>query len=146
MSRKSAKGPSLDDLKARLREAGLRSTAARVAVLRYLWEAGRPVTHADVSEHLESEVFDRATLYRNLIDLAEAGLVSRSDLGDHVWRFELRQPETQGGEHPHFVCVDCGAVSCVPGETPLLPAAQKAARALGDVDAVVLKGHCATCR
>jgi Fur family ferric uptake transcriptional regulator len=55
------------------------------------------------------------TLYRNLIDLAEAGIVRRTDHGDHVWRYELKTSEDgHDTTHPHFVCTDCGEVACLP--------------------------------
>ena len=96
-----------------LRDAGLRATPARVATYEVLAGASTPLTHAQVVDLLDASGVERTTIYRNLIDLAEAGLVVRSDLGDHTWRFELI-----GGHratHGHFVCVDCGDVSCLAG-------------------------------
>ncbi|CAN5351066.1 transcriptional repressor [soil metagenome] len=93
----------------------MRSTAPRIAVLRFLTELGTPVSHAELFEALASEGFDRATLYRNLVDLADSRLVVRTDLGDHVWRYELKGTGDHVGEHPHFVCTDCGVVACLPG-------------------------------
>ena len=59
---------------------------------------------------------DRATVFRNLTDLASAGLVTRRDMGDHVWRFALsREGEADHGrQHPHLLCSDCGTVICLP--------------------------------
>ena len=37
----------------------------------------------------------------------------RTDLGDHVWRFEAVSPEHDTA-HPHFVCTECGTVECLP--------------------------------
>ena len=71
-----------------LRGAGLRKTAPRLAVLEVLERARRPLSHAEVAESLAAEGLDRATVYRNLVALSEAGLVRRSDHGDHVWGFE----------------------------------------------------------
>lgn len=79
-----------------LRGAGLRSTASRVAVWRILQQAIAPQSHNDVVLQLASTGFDRATLYRNLTDLVEAGLAQRTDVGDHTWRFELNRPEKKG--------------------------------------------------
>jgi Fur family ferric uptake transcriptional regulator len=108
--------PSLAKIRATIRAAGLRSTAPRVAVLQRLQKATTPVSHADIVEDLASQGFDRVTLYRNLMDLTEAGLLSRIDVGDHVWRFELRLSEKgHPHRHPHFTCIDCGDVSCLPG-------------------------------
>src|SRR5579863_2538098 len=56
-----------------LREAGLRRTGARVAVLARLDAATAPLTHTDVVEMLVRLGYDRATLYRNLMDLGRCG-------------------------------------------------------------------------
>lgn len=137
----------LERLRGRLRAAGLRSTGARVAVLRVLDRASAPMSHADVCGRVEAG-FDRATTYRNLMDLTDAGLVSRSDVGDHVWRFELRG---EGAPHParhaHFVCTDCGDVSCLPDEVVrLAPNGHGVPRALGGRNIEVqVKGVCNRC-
>ena len=107
----------LEAVQARIRGVGLRCTAARIAVLQYLISATGPLTHAEVSEAVgPSKGFDRATIYRNLTELTEAGLVSRVELGDHVWRFELKRAghaHAKGEDHPHFLCTSCGEVSCL---------------------------------
>jgi len=107
---------SIDALKVLVRGAGLRCTTARLAVLEHLLAATGPQTHAEVSESLDHRGFDRATIYRNLTELTEAKLVTRVDLGDHVWRFEAKRHgggDGHGGDHPHFVCISCGEVSCL---------------------------------
>jgi Fur family ferric uptake transcriptional regulator len=102
----------------KLKEAGLRTTAPRMAVLRYLETADLPVSHSELVRLLSEDGFDRVTIYRNLKDLAEAGLVARTDLGDHTWRFELQgQRESHLSTHPHFTCTSCGTVSCLPQST-----------------------------
>ncbi len=111
---------STQDLKQTLRTAGLRATSARAAVLQCLIEASAPLTHADVCERVAAQGYDRATLYRNLMDLTDVGLAVRTDHGDHLWRFELVGKQA-GGEshneaHPHFVCSGCGEVRCLPEE------------------------------
>jgi Fur family ferric uptake transcriptional regulator len=116
-SARAPSAPSLKDLQGLLRDAGLRSTAPRLAVLEYFHANGGQNSHAELFLALEGRGFDRATIYRNLMDLAEAEILSRTDLGDHVWRFELKRGAggiVHAGEHPHFVCVDCGGVSCLP--------------------------------
>jgi Fur family ferric uptake transcriptional regulator len=156
MARKPA--PSLDAVRAVVRDAGLRCTAARLAVLEHLVAARGPKTHAEVASALADRGFDRATIYRNLTELTEARLVSRMELGDHVWRFELRRPPAPGGrpgEHPHFVCESCGEVSCLEGVEVAIshrPTAARAAggrpragRRIGSVREVLLKGQCPEC-
>ncbi len=90
---------------------------------------------------------DRATVYRNLIELSEAGLVSRLDLGDHIWRFELRENGPgDASEHAHFLCTQCGSVSCLDGVEIKVGATPRNKRsAFGDVTEVLLKGRCARC-
>jgi Fur family ferric uptake transcriptional regulator len=113
-----------DELRERIRGAGLRATPARVAVLRMLSGRGTPPSHPEVFAELQSQGWDRATLYRNLVDLTEGGLLRRVDLGDHVWRYELAQdhPE-EGSEHPHFLCTSCGDVACLDAVEVKLPTA-----------------------
>ena len=75
-----------------------------------LSSAVTPVSHGELVDALAGEGMDRTTVYRNLVDLTQVGLVQRTDLGDHVWRFELRRSRTEGDDakHPHFTCSDCG--------------------------------------
>jgi Fur family ferric uptake transcriptional regulator len=105
---------TLHELQDAIREAGLRSTAPRVAVLRILLQAKSPLSHADVADALAQQGFDRATVYRNLSDLTNAGLVRRTDHGDHIWRFELITSKSHDADHPHFICNSCGTVTCLP--------------------------------
>ncbi len=128
-----------------VRSAGLRCTSARLAVMQQLRKATSPVSHADIADDLVPLGFDKATVYRNLIDLADCGLVSRSELGDHVWRFELRDPNApEDSEHPHFVCVDCGGVTCLE-DVEMTPATRKRWEKVGRVTEILLKGHCNAC-
>ncbi len=136
------------ELKLVLREAGLRATAARAAVFQRLIDAGAPLSHAEVCEKLLEAGFDRATVWRNLADLTEAGLVRRTDHGDHLWRFELvTHVEHQVDDlHPHFVCTACGTVACLPEGTITVTALRGAPRALktGNVE-VQVRGTCNAC-
>src|SRR5437763_14723678 len=91
-----------------IRGARLRSTTSRVAVLQHVSAAGKPVSHADVAEVLVPQGFDKSTVYRCLVELADAGLLARLDAGDHAWRFELRDAQPTSGHHPLFVSADCG--------------------------------------
>ena len=145
--RRRPASPAIDRLRGRIHAVGLRSTGPRLAVLRRLERARTPVSHADIVNDLAPRGFDRATIYRNLIDLTEAGLVSRTDLGDHVWRFELRKRERVGeAEHPHFMCTDCGTVACLPGVSIRIRSSPGSPRAVRrrHVD-IQLKGRCDRC-
>lgn len=130
-----------------LRRMQLRATQSRVAVLQILKSAQGPITHAEVTEKLAPRGFDKASIFRNLIELSEAGLLLRLELGDHVWRYELRGDETQEKDnHLHFLCTDCGRISCLAGVSvgKALTAATKQA-VIGVVADVLLKGRCVEC-
>jgi Fur family ferric uptake transcriptional regulator len=104
----------LDALKGALRTAGLRATPSRLAVLGLLRRHGAPLSHGEAADRLHDQGWDRATIYRNLTDLAEAGLARRSDV-EHVWRFEAVDAEHDRNRHAHFVCTECGVVECLSG-------------------------------
>jgi len=132
-------------IRERIRGVGLRSTAARISVVQHLQSATSPLTHAEIAEQLVPQGFDKATVYRNLIDLTEAGIVSRAELGDHTWRFELRsEGDERDSEHPHFVCVSCGLVTCL-GDVKITPTKKKEWADIADISEVLLKGHCKNC-
>ncbi len=116
-----------DELRSAVRGSGLRATPSRLAVLELVRASDGPMSHGDVADRLQSHAWDRATIYRNLVDLAEVGLLRRTDVGDHVWRFEAIT-EDHDAEHPHFVCTECGTVECLP-ELQLALAAGRRAKA-----------------
>jgi Fur family ferric uptake transcriptional regulator len=103
---------NLNELRGELRAHGLRATPARLAVLELVRGNNAPISHGEVADQLAGQSWDRATIYRNLTDLAEVGLLRRTDVGDHVWRFEAVEHEASA--HPHFVCTECGVVECLP--------------------------------
>lgn len=145
--RKGGLGPmsEIEDIRIALRGCELRATAARIAVLQQLNNAKSPVTHADLSKVLVPLGFDKATVFRVLTDLTGAGLISRTELGDHVWRFEILDPsEVEGQRHPHFVCTDCGDVSCL---APMEFTAKSRAMvsAIGQISQILIKGLCSDC-
>jgi Fur family ferric uptake transcriptional regulator len=143
--RKPAKASmTQDEARKLLQEAGLRRTASRVAVLCELANASAPRSHAEVAERLDASGFGAPTIFRCLCDLTEVGLTLRTDLGDHVWRFGFRGHHSQQSDHPHFVCVDCGAATCLPDIDLHISPSQQVE--VGDVTEVVLKGHCPNCR
>lgn len=144
---------ALEEEMARLRDilrgAGLRSTLPRIAVYKQLLEAAGPITHGDVAEKLGGQGFDRATVYRNLIDLCDAGLAQRTDHGDHLWRFELlsKQPTDHDAmAHAHFLCTDCGQIECLPATTVRFTKSSRVPRSVGNNRVEVqVKGVCDTC-
>ena len=131
-----------------IRDAGLRVTGPRLSVLSTLAAAPSPLSHGEIAEKLDDQGIDRATIFRNLQDLAEVGILRRTDLGDHVWRYELAGGggAHPGDGHPHFVCSQCGTVACLSG-TSISVKAPRAAPATVRKGAfeVQLRGVCDAC-
>ncbi len=104
----------------RLRDAGLRVTAARLAVLGAVRE--RP--HATVEEvvagaRARAGAVSVQAVYDVLRALAAAGLARRIEPAGSPARFELRV----GDNHHHVVCRVCGSVAdvdCAKGHAPCL--------------------------
>jgi Fur family transcriptional regulator, ferric uptake regulator len=134
-----------DELREAVRASGLRATPSRLAVLEVVRASEAPMSHGDVADELASREWDRATIYRNLVDLAEAGLLRRTDVGDHIWRFEARNTDDHDSAHPHFVCTECGTIECLP-ELELTIRRSKAPRAMRTKQVEVhVRGLCDAC-
>ena len=109
---------SVEEIKTKLREKGLKSTLTRIAVFQYLLGAKKPVSHSDLVQALQEQFGDQATIYRNLLAFAEKGLTRLTSSAGGISRYELIQEgKPSQTVHPHFVCNDCGEVSCLPKTT-----------------------------
>lgn len=127
----------------RLREAGLRATTPRLAVLREL--VGSPGHHGadEIADRLAAQGvrIARASVYNVLDDLVRCELVMLADAGPGRALYEARETD-----HHHFVCRRCGLVQdvpCVTGDRPCLDAAVPGA--IVDHAQVILRGLCAGC-
>lgn len=142
----SKKLDQLEQTRGRLREAGLRATPARIAVLQFLGKQTGPVSHQEACDALATSAVDKSTVFRALQDLGEAGLVRRMELGDHVWRFELAAPgaaaDASSDGHPHHLCVDCGHITCLTSKDVKI----NVSKSIGSVAEVLLRGTCPDCQ
>ncbi|MFF6914037.1 transcriptional repressor [Streptomyces sp. NPDC012466] len=127
-----------------LRGAGLRVTAARVALL----EAVRDGDHLG-AEAIASEVRGRVghisvqAVYEGLHALTAAGLIRRLDPPGSPALYEGRV----GDNHHHLVCRSCGAVAdvdCAVGHAPCLTASDDRGFAVDEAE-VIYWGLCPTC-
>jgi len=137
----SPPGITIEQARDMLRGVKLRCTACRLAVLQHLSSATAPLSHAEVSVALAPRGYDKSTIYRSLVEIADAGLATRLELGDHVWRFELAH-EPGATSHPHFMCTACGKVECLTGVQVRITGNKPPRR---DVEEVLLKGRCVSC-
>lgn len=124
--------PTVDELRRRLRRAGLRTTTARLAVMRVLAAAPEPLSQGELVRAVADELFDRATIYRNLVDLSRVGLVARAGQRGRAWRFELRRPGTLAAPSAGGLCARCEPSPTTPvvslGEVPLQVTSRPPAR------------------
>jgi len=137
--------PTDTDDARRLRTAGLRVTAPRLAVLGAVRE--RP--HATVEEiavHARERVgaVSIQAVYDVLRALAKAGLARRIEPAGSPARFEARV----GDNHHHLVCRVCGDVAdvdCAVGRAPCLIPAEAAGYVVDEAD-VTFWGICPACQ
>ena len=127
-----------------LRGAGLRVTAARVALL----ETVRRGDHLGV-EAIASGVRDRVghvslqAVYDALHALTGAGLIRRIEPAGHPARFEGRISDN----HHHVVCRSCGVVAdvdCAVGDAPCLTASDDHGYSIDEAE-VIYWGLCPAC-
>ena len=97
------------ELKKLLREAGLRVTQNRLAVMQMLRKRQKPVTVQDVIAGLKSIAPDQVTIYRILRSLVEADLVREVYVTKGVSSYELADRP----HHHHLICEKCGFVEDV---------------------------------
>ena len=129
----------------RLRDAGMRVTAPRLAVLAALSATDR---HPEV-EAIKSAASDRIgsistqAVYDVLDAFVEAGLARRLRLNGGPARFEART----GDNHHHLVCRGCGStvdIDCVVGAAPCLEPAMNTGFVVDEAE-VIYWGRCPEC-
>jgi Fur family transcriptional regulator, stress-responsive regulator len=136
--------PTASDFERMLREASLRVTRPRVAVL----NAVHTQPHSDTEKLISAvrrdlgEVSHQA-VYDILHALTAAGLVRRIQPSNSVARYESRV----GDNHHHVVCRTCGSIAdvdCALGETPCLDASQDHGFSIDEAE-VIFWGYCPRC-
>ena len=141
------------DVEPTLRDAGLRVTRPRLAVLAAVHAHPHASTDALIGA-VRAEVpgVSHQAVYDVLRALVAAGLVRRIEPAGSVARYEARV----GDNHHHAVCRACGAVTdvdCVVGQAPCLSAPDDVGTAAGstlagfvvDEAEVLFWGTCAAC-
>lgn len=98
-----------------LKAAKLYCTAGRVAILKVLMKAGKPLSQDQIAQRSGKERFDKVTIYRTLESLLKVGLVHKVFINKRAWHFELAHNCTESQCHPHFTCTNCGDTHCLTG-------------------------------
>jgi len=136
--------PATSELERMLREASLRVTRPRVAVLGAVH--GHP--HADTSSIIglvreDLGVVSQQAVYDVLGALTAAGLVRRIHPPGSVARYESRVADN----HHHVVCRSCGEIAdvdCAVGAAPCLTPSDHHGYAIDEAE-VIFRGLCAGC-
>ncbi len=136
--------PTTDDYERMLRDADLRVTRPRLAVL----DAVHRFPHADTESIIgaaragTADVSHQA-VYDVLRALTTAGLVRRIQPSGSVARYESRV----GDNHHHVVCRSCGAIAdvdCAVGHVPCLTASDSHGFVIDEAE-VIYWGLCPRC-
>jgi Fur family transcriptional regulator, ferric uptake regulator len=130
----------------RLAAAGERVTHQRLLVANALAAAGRQLTADELYRLLRRREpsIGRATVFRTLETLVDAGVARRLELSGHVYAYVACQPD----HHHHLACTRCGRVEDI-DEAYVRPIANRVEREMGfEIDDARLDfyGRCASCR
>ena len=130
----------------RLTAAGERVTRQRLLVANALAAAGRQLTADQLYRSLRRRepAIGRATVFRTLETLVDAGVARRLELDGHVYAYVACLP----AHHHHIACTRCGRVEEI-DEAYVRPIARRLAREMGfaiDDARLDFYGRCVTCR
>ena len=106
--------PSIENrLQQFIQSKGLRNTPQRNAIVEAIFSSDDHFTADDLWERIrKTKSLDaqssRATVYRTISLLVEAGLLHEIDLGDDQKTYDPNFVDSPA--HNHLVCIDCGKV------------------------------------
>ena len=136
--------PTTVDYEQMLRDAELRVTRPRVAVLTAVFDH----PHADTASLIEAVRGDLGdvspqAVYDVLRALTDADLLRRIEPAGSVARYESRVADN----HHHLICRGCGTIAdvdCAVGETPCLTASETHGFTIDEAE-VIYWGTCPDC-
>jgi Fe2+ or Zn2+ uptake regulation protein len=104
---------SVDEVLALVRARGGRATASRRILLEVLFEAEEHLTAEELTRAVQSRAPDvhLSTIYRNLEDLQDLGVIAHTHLGHGPATYQLASLV-----HAHFLCELCGTSFEAPDE------------------------------
>ncbi len=96
-----------------LKKSGLKQTAGRIALLKVLLKADKPLSHRQICEELGDLYYDPVSVYRSLESFIVAGFVHKVEDNNRSWLYALCTCEEESHCHPHFFCRNCGKCECL---------------------------------
>jgi Fur family transcriptional regulator, peroxide stress response regulator len=129
-------------IKRSLEGSGLRCTPQRYGVMAFLMEHGGHPTAAEIFEAVNrlDPRSSRATIYNNLRDLVQAGLVREVAIEGRAARFDAK-----GVRHHHFICDRCGNVEDLAWYDVPGPAADSLGKRVVRECELIFRGLCTKC-
>jgi Fur family transcriptional regulator, peroxide stress response regulator len=129
-------------IKRSLEDSGLRCTPQRYAVMVFLMECNRHPTATEIFEAVNrmDPRSSRATIYNNLRDLVQAGLVREVAVEGRAARFDVK-----GTRHHHFICDRCGNVEDVKWYQVPKPASGSLGKRVLRECELIFRGLCTKC-
>jgi len=128
----------------KLSTRGIRPTAMRILVLKYLTDLGHTTSLVDLEHHfLES---DRSTLFRTLKTFEENGIIHKIEDGTGVIKYGLCTETCSCSlkdQHFHFYCEKCDETFCL--NHMKIPTLELPKNFLLKQSNLVLKGVCSNC-
>jgi Fur family ferric uptake transcriptional regulator len=97
-------------LKQFIQSKGLRNTPQRDAIVEAIFSSDEHFTADDLWDRIRKTQSrsSRATVYRTISLLVEAGLLHEIDLGDEQKTYDPNFVDSPA--HNHLVCIDCGKI------------------------------------
>ena len=135
---------TVEEVFALLRAQGGRATPARRILLEVLFETDLHLTADELATAVQSRSPDvhLSTIYRNLEELEQIGVISHSHLGHGPSSYLLASHA-----HAHFICADCGTMIEAP-DAMFRGLARSARNQLGftiDPKHFAILGRCSDC-
>jgi Fe2+ or Zn2+ uptake regulation protein len=136
---------SVDSVLALVRQRGGRATSSRRILLEVFFDSDRHMTADQLAEAVSARAPDvhLSTIYRNLEDLEQLGVIAHAHLGHGPVTYQLASHA-----HAHFVCERCGKRVEAP-DAMFRGLARSAQVELGftiDPHHFAIQGRCADCQ
>ncbi len=131
-----------EEIKRGLEAGGLRCTPQRFGVMAFLVEHTGHPTAPEIFEAVNrlDPRSSRATVYNNLRDLVQAGLVREVAVEGRAARFDVKAKQ-----HHHFICDRCGSVEDLQWYDVPRPASGSLGKRIVRECELIIRGLCANC-
>ena len=97
---------AMDAARIRIRNAGMRITKPRIAIIEALQQHEGPISIERIHQNVGANVCDLVTVYRCMAAFEELGMVRRSYLHNGTCLYELTLATPR---HYHIICKQCGS-------------------------------------